>query len=502
VSIRTVRIIWQVAFFALFAWLAIATAAESLGTLPVSGSLFLEFDPLVAIGTSLSARHLYHVGLFGLLWALLVFLATLVLGRAFCNWVCPYGATHQFIGWLTRRRRPRERMDANRYRSSFAMKYIVLAAFLVAAFLGSLQIGLLDPLCLFHRSVTTAFLPAAGLRDAATRFYLGGWVIGGLLFALLAANALVPRFFCRMLCPLGALLGLLSRFSLYRIHRDPDRCTDCGLCASRCEGACDPHGKLRKSECLVCFNCIDDCPHGALAYRFLPPSTGEVPWPEVNGRRTFLGIAAGLAFAPLARISGRSTRAFHAEAIRPPGSVEELEFLERCIKCGQCMRVCPTNTLQPAGLEAGIEGIWTPVHVMRIGACQVHCTLCGQVCPTGAIQRITIAEKTKVKIGTAFFDHGRCLPWAMDTPCTVCWEACPVSPKAIFTNEVTVTGRDGKPVILQRPQVDPTLCNGCGACEHACVVPDQRAIRVTAAGETRSQGEVEASRNRSLLLGR
>ena len=224
--------------------------------------------------------------------------------------------------------------------------------------------------------------------------------------------------------------------------------------------------------------------------------------PDLSRRRVIFAGLTGLLFFSFSRASGEITKNFKKEAIRPPGSVAEPEFLERCVKCGQCMRVCPTNVLQPAMLEAGVEGIWTPVMNMKMGYCELNCTLCGQVCPTGAIQKISIAQKLgvgefadlgPVKTGTAFFDQGRCLPWAMDTPCVVCQEVCPISPKAIFSREVDIINRWGKKVTLTRPSVDPTLCNGCGICEHECPVKDYRAIRVTAVGETRS-------RDRSLLL--
>ena len=153
-------------------------------------------------------------------------------------------------------------------------------------------------------------------------------------------------------------------------------------------------------------------------------------------------------------------------------------------------------------MQSGLEGIWTPIMNMRTGYCEVNCTLCGQVCPTGAIQRITIEEKVgaekyegrPVKVGTAFYDRGRCLPWAMDTPCVVCEEVCPTTPKAIYTREMVTTNRYGERVVLEQPYVDPRLCIGCGICEHECPVNDERAIYVTAVGETRS-------RDRTLMLG-
>src|ERR1019366_3812211 len=242
----------------------------------------------------------------------------------------------------------------------------------------------------------------------------------------------------------------------------------------RCEGASDPQTQRRESERFLCFNCIEDCPEDALSFKFMPPLKREVTAPVVPGRRAFLGTLIGLGFYAFGRTSGASDRNYDKKVIRPPGSVEEKDFLDRCIKCDQCIRTCPTNVLQPALMESGIGGIWTPILNMKIGFCEVNCTLCGQVCPTGAIQRITIEEKTgtglfveegPIKLGTAFFDQGRCLPWAMETPCVVCEEVCPVSPKAIFSREVTITKRDGNPITLRRPYMDPALCIGCGICE-------------------------------------
>ena len=521
--ITLVRRLWQAAFLALFLYLAFMTAglAARLGALSASASFFLEVDPLVAFGTLCATGQLYHLGAFGLAWALVVFASALVFGRAFCSWVCPFGTTHHAIGSLARPRAAKDRCRRNDYRPAQALKYVILAGFLGAACLGSVQIGLLDPLCLYHRSLATslfpliesavrAALPGGWIYAGEAPLFQGGWAIGAAALALFLANTALPRFFCRVLCPLGALLGLLSRFALFRIARDESACTRCGMCRAHCEGACDPDGKLRQSECLVCLNCIEDCPHGALSFRLLPRESGARPWPEVRDRRLVLGACVGAVAAPLVRLSGGTERSFSPAAIRPPGAVEELEFLKRCVKCGQCMRVCPTNVLQPALLEAGIEGVWTPVLNMRYGACEKNCALCGQVCPTGAIERLTVAQRNgeapypggdapvKVKLGTSFYDRGRCLPWAMDIPCVVCEEVCPVSPKAIYSVETMVTTRDGTSLAIKLPRVDPSLCIGCGACEHACPVKDLPAIRVTAAGETRSRGW--GTRERGLLL--
>ncbi len=443
--ITTVRIIVQAVIFALFLAFVLLTTFANLDQFPglrLWVGKLLQIDPLVAIATAVTTHAVYR----GLLWSLVILIPTLFLGRFFCNWICPYGTLHQFVRWLFRRGNPKETIEDNRYRRSQHIKYYILVAMLAAAFFGSLQIGLLDPICLLYRSFTGAVLPAAGMPTdgflGPARFHQGAWLIGFLLFGLVAANLVIPRFFCRVLCPLGALLGWLSRFAWWRIERDLVKCSACNSCQSRCEGACDPHSVLRKSECFVCFNCVDDCPEGALRFALLPPREHEVTGSDVPGRRMILAATAGVLFFPFVRTSGKTTRRFSSQVIRPPGAVEELEFLERCIKCDQCVRVCPTNVLQPAWFEAGLEGLWSPVLDFRVGHCQLNCTACGHVCPTGAIRPISPEEKLglgtfsdsgPIRLGTAHFDTGRCLPYSSDVSCAVCEEVCPTSPKAVHT---------------------------------------------------------------------
>ncbi len=412
----------------------------------------------------------------------------MMLGRVWCNWMCPFGILHHIFGYLGNTRNTKQLIEVNRYKKIYAIKYYILAAMLAMASLwivptiierqpgriiegvsrsegpanadrfagltwagagrvfaavatgigvaaeehkrgnSTLQIGLLDPIALTVRSMTTSVLPTV---DKATesvynepREYWQAWLVGLIFIGFLVANWWIPRFFCRAICPLGALLGVFSRFSLWRIDRDPVRCTDCDLCIKNCEGASDPHKDLRKSECFVCLNCIEDCPHDALSYRFLPRKASEITYPQVGRRQLLLAGVFGVLFFPMARLSGGVRKNFNRAVIRPPGSVAEDEFLRRCIKCDQCIRVCPTNVLQPSLFEGGVEGLWTPIMISKMGWCELNCTLCSQVCPTGAIREISIAEKLGVgpfegkgpiKTGTAFYNQGRCLPWALDT---------------------------------------------------------------------------------------
>lgn len=469
--IVTARRASQVFFFLLFVWFCVvATLGErpwQLRGWPVNW--LLELDPLAGIATLLSTRTLYA----GLLWGLATVALTVLLGRVFCGWICPFGAMHQFIGCLGRRgRRLPLQLEMNRFRPAQAVKYYVLVFFLAAAALlprewvssGALQIGLLDPLPFVHRSVNLILLPLAdraGLGPAPLpRFYEGAGLIGALFLAALLLNLWVPRFYCRFVCPLGALLGILSRFAIWRIGRTEEGCTGCRLCERSCEGACAPADRIRIGECVMCLNCLDECRHGAIAYRTRPSAAGEALLPDLSRRGFVASAVSGLLAAPVLRLGGAVGPNWSAGLVRPPGALAEEEFLARCIKCGQCMRVCPTNVIQPAGLEAGIEGLWTPRLNFRVGTsgCQHTCIACGHLCPTAAIRPLSLEERAgrggfagrgPLRIGTAFVDRGRCLPWAMGKPCIVCQENCPVSPKAIFTVEVYNSVRTGAPLTVQ-----------------------------------------------------
>jgi MauM/NapG family ferredoxin protein len=208
---------------------------------------------------------------------------------------------------------------------------------------------------------------------------------------------------------------------------------------------------------------------------------------KLSRRSILVAAGSGVAATALLKVSPVvQGKAFDPALIRPPGSLPEEEFLRKCIRCGECMKVCPANAIHPTLFQASLAGIWSPVVIPRVGYCEYNCTLCGQVCPTGAIQELTVEKKQQIHIGTAYVDRSRCLPFAYDTPCIVCEEHCPTSKKAIWLEEVTVTGRDGTEKTLKRPHVDPELCIGCGICEAKCPVNDRAAIIVTSAGETRN----------------
>lgn len=487
---RNLRRVYQVFFLGLFLYLVLVTTGASLGGHPVHW--FLAVDPLVATTTALAARTLAP----HLLWALPLVILTLVFGRFFCGWVCPMGVLHHGISALTRRKKTLDRIALNAPRPSQTVKYGVLAVMLGAAAMGSTQVGLLDPIASTWRGLSASLLPAlgnsTGLYQGERHFQFGTFIT--LFFALaLALNVIWPRFYCRVLCPLGAFLGVLAKFSLFRIARKGESCTQCRLCTADCSGAADPMGTCKTTECMLCLNCLDACGQRAISYRFLPGGETHTTAIDLPKRRWLTAAASGLVAVPLARASDGVRPRPSPSRIRPPGAVDEEEFLARCIKCAACMKVCPTNGLQPALHEAGIEGLWTPVLVPRLGHCEQSCVLCSQVCPTAALTPLRVEHRLglppatePVRIGSAQIDRGRCLPWASDTDCIVCEEVCPTSPKAIFFKEETITRRDGTTAVFKRPHVDLEKCIGCGVCEARCPVYDRAAIRVSSVGESRS----------------
>ncbi|MGC8791881.1 MAG: 4Fe-4S binding protein [Bryobacteraceae bacterium] len=526
----------QIFFFAFFLFLLVRTefrgsfrALRGEIRLPYPVSLFLEADPLVAVCNALAGLSLYK----SLLWSLVILIPTFFLGRFFCGWICPLGALNHFFSHLkSESKRGRRLVESNRYKSWQRWKYWVLFAVLAAALAGSGVGGWLDPISLLVRSLALSVLPALNwavdgslellyrtdvwpLQLLAEGFgyvfhhtllsfrqphFRQGVLLGLILMAILVLNLRITRLWCRALCPLGALLGLASRWAILGLEKRAAACGDCNRCLLHCQGGDDPipGARWRKSECHLCFNCVADCPEAGLRFCFFPDAGNTLEQPDLKRRHVVAGLAAGAAAVPLMRASTGVTASASERRIRPPGALAEEDFLARCIRCGQCMKVCPNNALHPALAEAGLEGLWTPVLVPRIGYCETSCVLCSQVCPTGAIWEITPREKgwsvagpqhvsKPIRLGTAFVDRGRCLPWAMATECIVCEEWCPTSPKAIYLRPAQVTGPDGKTVVVRQPWIDPELCVGCGACEYACPVRDRPAVYVTSVGESRSR---------------
>jgi len=534
--LSNIRRIVQLLVFLLFLILLIQTVYPLESWLPAD--FFLRLDPLAAIGTILSSRSIETL-LTKFLPVLIIVVLTVFLGRFFCNWICPLGTTIDFAdrairGKSIRVRKPRL-VHTPRLRN---LKYYILAGFLVAALL-SLQVAwLMDPIPIATRSyavtvysyfsyVANALLgplwqvpiinkvsePIYGfLRDYvflpnSELGYQSITILHHIAFiafmGILALSLLYPRFWCRDLCPLGALFGLLSKVSFLRWVVDKEKCVEC----NRCYHECKTNAILEKGdgylvqECVACFSCQDICPTDAIKFTFQSPSTSlqqvkeYVPQGlDLSKRRFIQSAVLGAVAVPFLKLKP-SDRAYPPLLIRPPGSLPEAEFLDKCIRCAGCMKVCPTNALHPTLFEAGVEGIGTPKLVPKMGYCDYECNACGQVCPTGAIQKLTLEEKKKLKIGTAYFNKNKCYPWNENINCLVCEEHCPTPKKSIKFWEVEVLEQHtNKTVIVKRPYVITETCIGCGICENKCPIKEEPGVRVTARGEERHRERYSGGR--------
>ncbi|MBU7015745.1 MAG: 4Fe-4S binding protein, partial [Theionarchaea archaeon] len=382
-----------------------------------------------------------------LLPALFLLVATVFLGRFFCGWMCPMGTVSDLL--------PKTK---KRLVSLHRIKYYFLIFSIVLAIFGIQVLVISDPLVIFTRSLTFATQRTVPVM---------------LILIAILVLVLGERFWCRVVCPLGALLGAASFFKPIGI-RAGDSCTECGLCSRVCPMDAIQSSRVKATECTLCMLCVDRCRRGALTFT-LGRTQQNVGF---ESRRTFLkaGAAAGAALALSPLLSRGGLTSTRNTVIRPPGALKEENFLSVCVRCGECMRVCPSQGLRPVLLEGSLFDFYTPHLVPRIGECQL-CMLCWQVCPTGALVEVDPAE---MKLGTATVDRNTCLEWRNEQPCLVCQEVCPY--QAVDVIESGGRGRNGSG--RWGPTVNRSLCAGCGACERHCPT-EPTSISVSPEGERR-----------------
>jgi polyferredoxin len=497
-SWRRVRQAVQIVFFAFYITLIFAVVQQRAA--PALSDIFFRLDPLSSMGAMLASRQwIPKLGL-----ALVTVGVTLIIGRVWCGWICPLGSLLEWVSFRKARKRAASISPKLRW-----VKYFLLAVSLAAALFGGLTLLVLDPIAIFTRTLTTAILPSIfyAINSIETALYhinfltpvLDGFeglvrgsilpveqpafsqnlAIAGLFFGIIALNLLAHRFWCRYLCPLGALLGLLSKFSLFRPVIG-SACTQCTRCAIVCKpGAVDTkpeNFQIMPSECTVCLDCLANCKQGDIKFRLVLKSATRQEF-DLSRRQALGALATGAAGVLLLGTDLR-LRQDNPWRIRPPGVTDENTFLSTCLRCSQCMKICPTTALQPALTEAGLAGIWTPLVVPRVGYCDYGCNACGQVCPSGAIPLLPLEEKRLRVIGKASIDRNRCLPWASGVPCIVCEEMCPTPQKSIRLEEAQVVDSAGQMSTVQRPSVLRELCIGCGICEHYCPLEGNAAIQV------------------------
>lgn len=446
---------------------------------------------------------------------------TLLFGRVYCSVVCPLGILQDVMarmaGWW--RRRP-ARLSYRRAPNALRYGFLGLTLAGIAAGWGGLTLALLDPYSNFGRIASGVFRPVLTLLNNAAvsvtsrlgmdwlyrvKPWWPGLAVTGLALAVLLLVGVLAarrgRLFCNTVCPVGTFLGLLSRRAAFRITLERTACVKCGECLQACKAQCIDlrEGKVDASRCVACFNCISSCRElgitYALAWRPAPAEADEVvtepagePEPEPSAtasnletgpanpaRRAFINGAVIAAVAGVSADLGGAEAAEEAPpdpnrslAVCPPGARSIDRYLSRCTACHLCVSACPTHVLQPAFLEYGFAGLLRPRLDFTKSFCNYDCRECGEVCPDGAIALLDLADKQLTRVAKAIFVQHLCVVEKDGTDCAACSEHCPT--KAVDTKPY----KNG----LRIPVLHPERCIGCGACEYACPVQPEKAIKV------------------------
>ena len=490
------RKVLQIFTLILFLYLLVGTRKEITTFLP--HDLFFRLDPLLGITSILASRELILSMILGIFTVVL----TIFAGRAWCGWLCPLGT---ILDW-----KPMFSIKISKVRIQshwLMVKYIILCIIFFISFFGSLSLLILDPITIFSRTVTNVLIP--GFISLVTfiefslyqiepfqssieqfdymirstlftdqPFFLPNLMITFFFGLVLTLNLIRTRFWCRYLCPLGALLGIISKTSLFKHKLNQETCISCNQCETICPTeAIDSNNNFfaNSSECISCLDCIEICPTKSITFQHEKKANLRSDY-SLTRRQLFKSIGSAFFGAVILftiPILYKKKNFF----IRPPGS-DEQELSNKCIRCGECARVCPTGVIQPSYSLKHFEVLWTPILMTRLGYCDYSCTLCGEVCPTGAITKLSLERKQKTVIGIAHINEKKCIPWAQDIECIVCEEMCPIPEKAIKLEKETLMNSLGEISDVLLPRVIPDLCIGCGICQYKCPVEGESAIRI------------------------
>lgn len=475
--------------------------------------LFLDFTGTLHAWLGWMARIQFLPAVLALNVGVIIFLValTLILGRVYCSVICPLGVMQDIISWISGRRKKKK------YRFSYSpekkwLRYGVFILFVVAliAGIGSF-VALLAPYSSYGRIVQNLFSPLyrwgnnllaffAERLDSYAFYTTEVWIRSIPTFIIASVTFIVlfvlawknGRTYCNTVCPVGTVLGFLSRFSLFKITIDNDKCVSCGLCARKCKAACinSKEHKIDYSRCVDCMDCIDTCTHDAIGYRFrlkksVESSKDAVVKKEASGstdtsRRAFMTATAMLAGSTLVRSQEKKVDGGlavildkkvpkRATPIAPPGAVSLKNLADHCTGCQLCVSVCPNNVLRPS---SNILTLMQPESSYERGHCRPECTKCSEVCPAGAITKITRAEKSSVQIGRAVWIKDNCLPVLYGTECGNCARHCP-------SGAIQMVNLDpNNPESPKIPVVNTERCIGCGACENLCPARPFSAIYV------------------------
>ena len=460
---------------------------------------FLDFAGILPFQFHALAHIQFVPALLGLNFAILIFLIllTLFLGRIYCSSICPMGIFQDIVSWISKRAAKKKK----RYTYSkpkTILRWSVLIAIVVLFFFGITSLlGLIDPYSAYGRMATHLFKPVymAGNNLLASiftsfdnyTFYLVDIFIFSVFSFIVAIVTFLAigflawnygRTFCNTICPVGTVLGVLSKYSFFKIRINTEKCTSCGVCAAKCKASCiDTKGKkVDNNRCVDCFDCIGSCKFDALSYSSLKKTATKMEMTTVDERkRKFLlaGITAAIATPSIlakekANLLTGGKSYTRQTPISPPGALGTEHLLKRCSSCHLCISKCPTQVLKPAFMEYGIGGMMQPIMFFEKGFCNFDCTVCSNVCPNHALRPLTKEQKHKTQVGYVVFNEDICIVPTKLKSCGACAEHCPTQAVRM------IPYKDG----LTIPTIDTDICVGCGACEFICPVRPFKAIYV------------------------
>ncbi len=429
----------------------------------------------------------------------ILFVVTLVFGRVYCSVVCPLGIMQDFFSWIA------GKFQKNRFSYSKEnrwLRYGIFVCFNVAMLLGFAPVTtLLAPYSAYGRVVNSLFKPLYDMLNNALASYEATnypdsyhfsqveiWTRSVTTFVVAIMTLVIiaflawwrGRLYCNTVCPVGAFLSFFSRFSLFRVKFDQDKCKKCGMCEKNCKAqAIDfKNGMVDYSRCVVCGNCLDKCKFDALHYGLGYKSAKDKMAVDESRRAFLVGSALAGTSVAVAQAKIKVDGAFAAiedkvapqrqTPVTPPGSLSLINLQRHCTACQLCVSVCPNDVLRPS---TSMENFMQPVMSFERGYCRPECSKCSQVCPSGAIKAITAGEKSAIHVGHAVWVKENCVVLTDGVSCGNCARHCP-------TGAIQMVEYQTENGVVVVPAVDEIKCIGCGACENLCPARPYSAIYV------------------------
>ena len=463
--------------------------------------LFLDFTGTIHRWFGWMAKIQFLPALLALNAGVILFLVgiTLVLGRVYCSVICPLGVMQDGFGLLGKK------VKKNRYSYSkpkTILRYTLLALMVAAIILGvNSFVALLAPYSAYGRIAQSFLAPVwqwgnnllaawAEAHESYAFYTVDIWLKGGITLGVVAATLVLVGFlafangrtYCNTICPVGTVLGALSRFSIFKPVIDTTKCNGCGLCARNCKAACinSKEHTIDYSRCVACFDCIGKCHKGAISYTRRKPAVDKSDKQPAESRRQFLAVSATIASAAalkaqektvdggLATIADKKIPARKTRIV-PPGAKSIANLSSHCTACQLCVSVCPNGVLRPS---TELDSLMQPESSYERGYCRPECTRCSEVCPAGAILPIDRADKSSIQIGHAVWIKENCVPLTDGVACGNCARHCPAGAITMVPSDAD---NEGSPEI---PVVNIEKCIGCGACENLCPARPFSAIYV------------------------